>query len=282
MIFRFFHRALALFVSHWRGELPVAFTILVTVIGLRILFSMAFVADSMTIVALFIAVSVLILVWQLVGLSRCAERHIKQTGDMMMYWASYLAMLVAVVLTGLQALDLLAGSPPKITVESLRTRPLPKVSEDGQTVTLLGDINYALNSGLETILKQQPLIKRVELHSEGGMIYAARVLARLIERYQLNTHVSAECNSACTIVFMGGVERTLGSGAKLGFHQYKFKKNHPLQAEKAVTEQEKDRQYFARRGVGTVFLEQVYQSSHESIWWPDRQTLISAGVITSH
>ena len=78
---------------------------------------------------------------------------------------------------------------------------------------------------------------------------------------------------------MAGKLRGLGSEAKIGFHQYEFKKLHPLQRDRMSAEQEKDRQYLLKRGVSVEFTELVYQSKHDEIWWPDRSVLRRAGII---
>jgi hypothetical protein len=282
MISQIFSRIKQLIVAHWRGELPVMMTMLVTVIGLRWLLELVQTGENTIIAIILISVNVLILAWQVVGLSRCADQHLKSTGDMMMYWAANIVMLLAIVMTVLQVLDLSAGPAPKITAESLRNKPLPLLSEDGRTIFLVGEIDYRLEADVLLLLEQSPEITTVELKSTGGLIYAARALAITIEKHQLNTHVNDECNSACTLVFMAGKSRTLGEVGKIGFHQYEFQKLHPLQVEQVTSEQEKDQQYLKKRGVSADFIEQAYQSKHDEIWWPDHSVLLRAGVITQN
>ena len=198
----------------------------------------------------------------------------------MVYWAGWSAIVVAAVLTLLHTVDLLVGPPPKITLQSLRTKPLPALSEDGTKVYLKGDFDFDLNSDLQTLLKQNAKITTIELDSSGGLIYAARALAFTIEKNQLDTHVERVCNSACTVAYIAGNNRTLGDNGKIGFHQYEFQKQHPLQVKQAEDEQEKDRQYFLGRGVSKAFLETVYRSGHHAIWQPERSVLKHSGVIT--
>lgn len=279
MISQIFSRIKQAMIAHWRGEMPVIMTMVVTAIGLRLLLGMIPSGENLAIIVILITVSLLIAIWQVVGLSRCADRYLKSTGDLMLYWGAYIAMLLVSVMTVMQVLDLSAGPAPTVSAESLRTQPLPLMSDDGKTIFLTGDINYALDADLAQILKQNPSIRTVELSSAGGLIYAARSMAITIERYGLNTHVEDECNSACTLAFIAGKSRTLGPLGKIGFHQYEFKKLHPLQLEQVLTEQEKDRQYLEKRGVSDAFIERAYQSSHYEIWWPDRDTLYKAAVI---
>jgi hypothetical protein len=45
-------------------------------------------------------------------------------------------------------------------------------------------------------------------------------------------------------------------------------------------ELEKDRSYFATRGVSDDFLDQVFQAGHGDIWFPSHAVLHEAGVTT--
>ena len=271
-----------LLLKQWGGEYSPLVTLLVLILGLRITIGfIPFVANPFLSV-LIVSISLVVFVWQVVGTWRCIERHVKASGEMMVYWAGWAAIVVATVLTLLHTVDLLVGPPPKITMESIRTKPLPKLSEDGSRVYLKGEFNFDLNSDLQILLKQNATIKTIELDSSGGLIYAARALAFTIGKNQLNTHVEGVCNSACTVAFMAGNNRTLGENGKIGFHQYEFQKQHPLQVKQAEDEQEKDRQYFLGRGVSKEFLETVYRSGHHAIWQPERTVLKQSGVITQN
>lgn len=228
----------------------------------------------------FIIFILLVYIWQLVGTLRCVERAIKETGDMMTYWAAYAAIVVVSVLTFLQVFDLSVGPSPQITLESLRTRPLPTLSEDKRRVYLTGDIDHVLSQDLLTLLEQNETLSTVVLESDGGLIYAGRALAYNIQKYHLDTHVDEACSSACTLVFMAGENRTLGEQGEIGFHQYHLERLHPMQVDQITKEQETDRRYFASRGLKHDFLARAYQSNHREIWQPSRVILFEAGVIT--
>ena len=268
-------------INQWRGEYPALPTILFTMLALRLMIGFIPFIDNIVATSFIVLISVLVLVWQLVGTWRCIERHLKETGETMIYWAGYSVIAIAVVLTMLHTIDLLVGPPPKITSESLRKKPLPSLSEDGSTVYLKGTFDFDLNSDLLTLIKRHKEITTVELESSGGLIYAARALAFSIIKNELNTHVVGECNSACTIAYMAGKTRTLGIQGKIGFHQYELKNPHPLQVKQAQDEQDTDRKYFASRGLSKAILDRVYQSGHQDIWQPKRAELIDSGVITN-
>jgi hypothetical protein len=268
--------------KQWRGEYSPLITLMILVLALRITIGFIPFIANQAVALVIVSLSLIIYIWQVVGSWRCIERHVKASGEMMVYWAGWSAIVVATVLTSLHTVDLLVGPPPKITIESLRTKPLPPLSEDGTKVYLKGEFDFDLNSDLQTLIKQHKQISTVQLESNGGLIYAARAIAFTIEKNELNTHVEGVCNSACTVAFMAGIKRTLGENGKIGFHQYEFQKQHPLQVKQAEDEQERDRQYFSERGVSNEFLETVYRSGHHTIWQPKRSILKQSGVITQN
>lgn len=276
----FVGRIQQLMLRQWQGKLPALVTILGILVGLRLLIGLIPFVDNQPLMWCIAALSMLILVWQTVGTWRCIERCLK-AGEMAVYWFGCAAIVISIVLAALHTADLLVGPPPKITEESLRTKPLPRLSEDGSTVYLDGGFDFDMNTDLLTLVAKHDSIKTVELNSDGGLIYAARAIAFSIEKNQLNTHVEGQCNSACTVAFMAGNERTLGKSGKIGFHQYAFQKRHPLQSKETEDEQATDQEFFQRRGVTKGFLQKVYQSDHQNIWQPGRAELLAAGVITS-
>jgi hypothetical protein len=75
---------------------------------------------------------------------------------------------------------------------------------------------FALNSS------SLPHKKQISLHSPGGNVLAAIQLGTLIRRLGLDTELvdGQTCASACSLVFMGGVERSFWTGSRLGVHQF--------------------------------------------------------------
>jgi len=64
----------------------------------------------------------------------------------------------------------------------------------------------------------------ITLESRGGDVAGAMGLGRLLREYQITTVVpaDAECFSACAFAFLGGEERVVGEGAKLGMHRFRW------------------------------------------------------------
>ncbi|MGB0846332.1 MAG: hypothetical protein ACPGSM_06390 [Thiolinea sp.] len=280
---RFVSSSLKGFISdHWYGRVPYWLAIFINLFTLRLLIGLIEHPGYRLLSIPLITLSSIILIWQVTGALRTSDRHFKDYGDTSLLWFAYAVVGISISLAVIHTLDISAGPPAKITSESLRTRPLPTLSQNDTVVHLHGELDFTHNTDLAYLLAKHRSIQTVLLESNGGLVFAARALALNIRKHNLNTHVEKHCNSACPIVFMAGNQRTLGPNGKIGFHQYKLERLQPLQIKSIEAEQEKDRLYYLERGISKQFLERVYQSKHEQIWQPAPLTLLEAGVIHQH
>ena len=97
--------------------------------------------------------------------------------------------------------------------------------------SIQGEINERLENlalgGLNTLAYKQCAYRVVLLQSSGGNINVAMKIGESIRKHQLITHIHGECDSACGLIFIGGVRRTISLGtafereSSLGFHQLK-------------------------------------------------------------
>ncbi len=274
------------FISHWRGNHGLAFTILVTVLGLRFLLGylqlLLPTSPALVLIGFCILANILVLVWQVVGALRAGDRHLRTTGDMISVWGSYFAIIAVVVMASIQTVNAITVLSPSLPPRVAETPALPDlpISADGETITLSGNIDFDLNTALVDALAAHPAIRRVTLSSDGGYIFAARALAFNIANHRLDTHVDGSCNSACTLAFLAGEARTLGPEARLGFHRYQMETPDKVQILNIGEEMEQDRSYFASRGVSDDFLDQVFKAGHGDIWFPSHAVLHEAGVTT--
>ena len=111
-----------------------------------------------------------------------------------------------------------------------------EIARNGQSILLSGKINngdqYAVRDFFQ--IPENSSVRYVYLNSGGGFVYAATEIARIIRERKLATIVDAakaNCASACTALFGGGVQRFyLNSktvrdgvfdfkGTGLGFHE---------------------------------------------------------------
>ncbi len=85
-------------------------------------------------------------------------------------------------------------------------------------VSIYGRIDPEL---VERIITLDPTeIKRIELNSGGGKLYAAIEIAEFVRKNNLETYVGSYrlCASACTIIFQAGVKRIAHETAYFMYH----------------------------------------------------------------
>lgn len=91
---------------------------------------------------------------------------------------------------------------------------------DRKTLRIVGDIQSGLFGVVARRLVIHRSIQNVELGSFGGSVYEAIKIGELIRQKGLNTVLSNNCFSACTLIFLGGVERHIPAPYySLGFHR---------------------------------------------------------------
>ena len=95
-----------------------------------------------------------------------------------------------------------------------------ELSDDFETLIVLGKIEAGFFDRLEKALSENPNIKFIALGSPGGAVYEAMAAGLLIREKGIETTQYADCFSACPLVFLGGVRRTVWDMTdKMGFHQ---------------------------------------------------------------
>ncbi len=154
---------------------------------------------------------------------------------------------------------------------------------------------------LEALLLENAEIRQLWLTSEGGLVGAAQEIADLVIDFELDTHVVEECSSACTVILLGGRNRTLQRGSKIGFHKshwdaqsireyYEYEKDHqfwetPFEFAEWLYEDTQreildDLRYLLERGVAPGFAIKTLQADTDDMWFPRRRELLDAGVLT--
>ena len=162
------------------------------------------------------------------------------------------------------------------------------------------EITWADVDELKEILRANENIQLLELNSSGGDLEAAMYMADIVIDYELDANVNGTCDSACTLIFLGGTKRTIQRGSWLGFHQSYWdatyiKDYYEYHAESEGwgtpfdfaswmyedTQQEilRKLQYFVERQVDAAFAIKTMKATSDDMWYPRRKELISAGVI---
>lgn len=95
----------------------------------------------------------------------------------------------------------------------------------------------------------------------------------------LDTYSLKGCYSACTTAFIAGKNRYLSREANLAFHQYNMGYKNLGVFVDIKKEQQQDLLIFQRQGVTSEFLERLFNTRHDDLWYPTTQEMLDARVI---
>jgi hypothetical protein len=191
-------------------------------------------------------------------------------------------MLTAVYALGAVQMTHKMGSEENLLaqVEAERaSRYVVKVSDDGRSITIDGNIESGISRSLRKVLRQNEHVSKVILNSPGGNIYEGRGLASILSEYGIATHVRESCASACVIAFIGGQPRTASEQASFGFHQYRIDADYTIIASDVAAEQKRDQLLLLDAGVDEAFVDAVFDQPSRSMWWPSMSILINSGFL---
>jgi len=272
----------------WRGEVPTSFAIVivypVTIVGFLWLtsrikdlsnhgYSDWEYATRKAIVQLLV---VLLLVVGSMVTWRCFHRSVEK-GIRSALWLQGIVALIAapyllvfVISDGFSVGNVITNSATAAFGSSYDFQVLGP----GVELKLSGAVNYGLADRLEQELKDHPSISRLRLDSVGGDIAEAIHAARLIAAHNLDTVVSHECVSACTVMFVAGRHRTLENNGKLGFHAARS-------ADPTEHLVGSLRTAYAPFGVERGFVARVEAFEPPALWYPTREELVAARVLSA-
>ncbi len=280
--------------QHWRGNLSLTRAFWVNLVLLFILFGILerFLfppyienesAVTAAVIAYFIVVKLIVYPWQVVGVLRTCDLRIKSDTGRSWATAAQIALVVSLAVTLLATIEtwqsLRLFKRDMLLKEVSSPEPLYSLDliEQETLIHLRGPFQIGITNRVADLIERYPEITGIILDSEGGQIYEGRGLARLIRDNNLQTFSLEQCLSSCTTAFVAGTTRTLGIKARLGFHQYKT--YHLLPSIDVAAEQAKDMAIFVEQGVSPEFLEKIFIHPPKSMWWPEIDELINAGVV---
>jgi hypothetical protein len=285
--------------DHWYGRQGFAWSFWINLVLLRALVFLAqdwwspakgsdYSAHNTLVFALAIFFHGIFFVWQLVGVLRAGEAHVRAMGSMANVWGAQLGTLTAFWLTVTYALGAWQRTLPALIDESSQARiEIERAgkyslvpSADGLKLVFTGSIELGISKQFATQLKQNPNLQTIVLTSPGGSIYEARGLSKLIREHGLNTLVESQCSSACTTVFIGGIARRLMPNARLGFHQYRIDAVYSVLNADPSAEQERDRTLYAASDAKPWFVTKMFERGPNEMWFPEIDDLLDAGVVT--
>lgn len=278
---------------HWRGELslPVSYFVngvLVTIAVTVIVYSIsAVLSEGYAPWPGFLAIAgvwgslLLIYLWQMVGIWRSADNHPNRGGRA--FWAGVAKFMV--IIGVLQTANTftqngwpqiresfrIATGDPDIGTFTLR------LMNGGTEIEFAGGMPFGAAEELAKLLDAAPQVHTIHLDSHGGRIGAAIKLRDLIRERGLNTYVSGQCLSACTVAYLGGRERYIHPEGRLGFHAGSFP---GVSATDMRFENQRNANEAVALGVERRFAEKAYLSPSDSMWFPTTRELIEARFVT--
>lgn len=280
--------------KHWQGGFSLSqafwvnFVLLFFALGLleKLIFP-PFIVDEIAVttavLVYFVVVKLVIYPWQVVGVLRsCATRIRLNTGRMQAIAAQFAVAvsLALILISTVESYQSLQIYKHKLALKAIGP-PIPEYSldliEQDTLIHLRGPFEIGITNKVSELIDRYPQITGIILDSVGGQIYEGRGLARLIRENKLQTFSLDGCLSSCTTAFVAGITRSLGTNARLGFHQYKTYSLIP--SINVGNEQAKDRAIFVNQGVAPEFIDKIFVHPPESMWWPEIDELLAAGVV---
>ncbi|HBP87371.1 MAG TPA: hypothetical protein PKK23_19165 [Nitrospirales bacterium] len=156
-----------------------------------------------------------------------------------------------------------------------------ELKKNNTLIYLQGGLEFGVSDEVSQLLVNYSDVTGIILDSQGGRIHEGRKLADLISSYRLNTYSLLGCYSACATAFIAGKNRFLGPQANLAFHQYSDGPglNSPQSDVRMKKEEEQDRKFYQQQGVSAEFLEKLFNTPFNDLWYPPVKELLMAGVV---
>ena len=190
------------------------------------------------------------------------------------------AAAVAVVMIGLLIQD--RAAPALVELWNIYSGDVElnklaiSVDPDGTSLHVDGPYGLGSDTAVQEALQRSPGLRSVVLSGPGGRMGVGYAINRMIRQRKLATRVEAGCASACTIAFLGGVDRSISAEGRLGFHQTSF----PGMDENDMYESNRNmRQFLTRNGVTPQFAQRVIETPPGSLWVTTPQELLAGRVI---
>jgi hypothetical protein len=220
-------------------------------------------------------------VWQLVGIWRSARSHIQSTGRRL--WGSLARVAVVIVALGAvydfnTVIGPMLAESGRIATRTEDVAPHQlRLLRDGTEVEVAGGMPLGTAVALRKLLDATPSVQVVHLNSVGGRVSEGYEIYHLVRDRKLITYTATNCMSACTIAFLGGVQRLLSTRALLGFHSISFAGIDQRLIPDINVEL---RQTLLSHGAPAWFVEKALNTNADSMWYPTKGELTAAKIVT--
>ncbi|HET6322400.1 MAG TPA: hypothetical protein VFF87_10155 [Hyphomicrobium sp.] len=233
---------------------------------------------SMAAAAVVFTLIGLIALWQFIGTWRATSRARTPARGRIARWTG---RTIAGTSLALSAVALLTV-PGAMASYYAEATDADWIGQRGHTLTVSGDrivvsghLSWGLYYEFVDALAANPGVRTVVLNSPGGHYAVGLRMGRLIHERGLTTVTTEMCGSACTYAFIGGHERLLGRGARLGFHAMAGNTEVVLsrmQAHAAET--------LAAAEVPEDFIVRIFATPSDDVWYPSTEELRAANLVT--
>jgi hypothetical protein len=154
---------------------------------------------------------------------------------------------------------------------------------------------------LGDLLMKSPAVDTVIISGAGDGLYASYEMARKLSQFDIAVIARSDCESGCSLMFLGGKVRKLEKGARLGFRRtatdasshrehYAAEKDTKGWAdefayarwvyEDGQIDAREYIDYLLQRGVKAEFAVRVLTYSSDDMWYPTETEMREAGVLT--
>ena len=287
-------RVLAYIRKHWRGELSLAVSFWINFLLFNLIirlfdlwFTKAHPIENPVLssrVWLFYTAAVIVMVypWQIVGLWRCSMRRQAQTGRRL--WGTITQVVVVIGVLG--TLGNLNKNWPvyrdiyqiAFVADEFSNYQLD-LTDDDKLIHLRGGLGFGVSGDVQDLIDSNPAVQGIILDSPGGRIYEGRKLSEIILANGLDTYSLSGCQSACGTAFVSGNRRYLAQGAYLAFHRYRVTFQSLAPYADIQAEEEKDRRIYQAQGIDPDFIDKIFRTKQDDLWYPSLEELLQAGVI---
>ena len=227
--------------------------------------------------ALLCILAVVFALWQILLIVKAAHRTGRRTAFAMTVATAAAAVASVTMLVQDRAVPALAELWEIQTGDSELSSLTTSVSADGATLHVAGSYSMRAADDVQRALDENPGVREVVLAGPGGRAGPAYQMFNMFRKRRLATRVETECYSACTIAFLGGIERSVSPNARLGFHRTSF----PGMSDNDMHESNRDDRRFLIYGarLAPEFANRIIQTPPGSIWVPTPQELLAGRVI---
>lgn len=151
---------------------------------------------------------------------------------------------------------------------------------EGDRIRILGDVTDGFADRLKAAVSANPQVKEIGLGSAGGNVSEALQAGRFLRARQIETVLYNRCSSACSLVFIGGIQRQIWSPyPRLGFHKLATSDGSAVPDDHPAYLSVFD--YAEEMGVDAGWLVRTMQSAApSSMAYPEMADLCTANVAT--